>query len=76
MYYSFPCESCSKIFYTFNDDKNQAASVLYVALKQHLDSYGEKDRDDLFTHDTTTDANNIYNIMTATSSAPSGGYQV
>lgn len=41
MYYIRSCTYCSKVFYTYQDRKEDAAKVLYEGLKKHLTEWGE-----------------------------------
>jgi hypothetical protein len=76
MYYSFPCPYCGKIFYTFNDSKEQAAQTLYAGIKQHLISYGEDDKEHTFDEPPEIETNQMYAAMSESSEAPAGGYQL
>lgn len=76
MYYSHPCSYCSKVFYTFNDDKFAAAKALYAGIKKHLQDYGEDDKEHKFDDGPEIDTNEVYGEMTESSEAPAGGYQV
>lgn len=76
MYYSHPCSYCSKVFYTFNDNKEQAATTLYAGIKQHLISYGEDDKEHQFDDGASIDTNEVYAAMEESSEPPAGGYQL
>lgn len=76
MYYSYPCSYCSRVFYTFNDNKEQAAQILFNGIKQHLISYGEDDKEHQFDEDPSIEANQMYTGMTESSEPPAGGYQL
>lgn len=76
MYYSYPCTYCGKIFYTFNENKEQAAHVLYNGIKQHLKEYDEDDKEYKMDDGEKVDSDMIYSEMTEYNEAPSGGYQL
>jgi hypothetical protein len=76
MYYSHPCSYCSKVFYTFNESRMEAAKALYTGIKQHLIDYDEDHKEYQFDDGPTIDTNEVYSSMVESSSAPTGGYQV
>lgn len=76
MYYSHPCSYCSRIFYTFNEDKFQAAKTLYSGIKQHLSEYGEDDKEHQFDDGPEIDTNEVYAAMTESNDPPAGGYEL
>jgi hypothetical protein len=76
MYYSYPCSHCSKIFYTYNNDKELAAQTLYQGIKQHLIDEGEDDKETKFDETPENVTNEIYTEMTEASAVPSGGYEL
>ncbi|HWY79380.1 MAG TPA: hypothetical protein VNW29_03415 [Candidatus Sulfotelmatobacter sp.] len=76
MYYSYPCPYCSKIFYSFNDNKEAAAQTLFNGIKQHLNSYGEDDKEHQFDKDSSIEINQMYAEMSASTEAPAGGYSL
>jgi len=76
MYYSHPCSYCSKIFYTYNDSKFEAAKTLYDGIKAHLAEYDEDHKEYKFDDGPTTDTNEVYAEMSESPTAPSGGYEL
>jgi hypothetical protein len=74
MYYSFPCPYCSKVYYTFNDSKETAASTLYNGIKQHLTEYGEDDKEHQLDDGPSADTDEIYNALAESNEPPAGGY--
>ncbi|MGI8419701.1 MAG: hypothetical protein ACR2LN_03580 [Candidatus Levyibacteriota bacterium] len=77
MYYTFSCPYCNRLFYTFNDNKEQAAEALYAGIEAHMQSYGEDDKEHTFNDQLPeTETNQIYASMGESSQAPSGGYQL
>lgn len=76
MYYSYPCSYCHKFFYTFNNNKSNAAATLYAGIKAHLVSYDEDDKEHEFDDGATIDTQEVYSGMTESDSAPSGGYEL
>lgn len=76
MYYSYPCSYCGKVFYTFNDNKEQAARVLYEGIKEHLKEYDEDHKEYKFDEDPETEENEMYKEMTESNEPPAGGYEL
>ncbi len=76
MYYSYPCPYCSKVFYTFNDDKWAAATALYNCIKKHLADYGEDNKEHKLDYSPEIDIKMIHEQMTESNAAPAGGYQI
>lgn len=76
MYYSHPCSYCSKIFFTFNSDKDEAASVLYYGIRKHLVEYDEDHKEFKFDDGASIDINEIYAAVTESSEEPAGGYEL
>ncbi|HUQ85857.1 MAG TPA: hypothetical protein VM077_06055 [Candidatus Limnocylindrales bacterium] len=74
MYYSQSCSYCSKVFYTFNENKEQAAHILYTGIKTHLKESDEDDKEYKYDDGETTDSNMIYSEMDESNEPPSGGY--
>ena len=76
MYYSFSCSYCSRLFYTFSDSKEQAASVLYYGIKQHLIEYDEDPKEYEFDDEPQVDIDKIYYAIGEYSDVPAGGYEL
>lgn len=76
MYYSHRCSYCTKLFYTFDRSKKNAARKLYEGIKKHLISYNEDHKEFKFDEDPGIEANQMYTEMVESSSAPRGAYQV
>lgn len=76
MYYSFPCSYCSKVFYTFNRNKEAAATSLYQGIKAHLIEYNEDHKEYLFDEDPKIEVSQMYYVMVETSTPPPGGYEL
>lgn len=76
MYYSYHCSYCSKIFYTFNDNKEEAARILYEGIKKHLIEYGEDDREYEFDDYPEKEINEMYAKMSELTEPPSGAYEL
>lgn len=72
MYYSHPCSYCGKLFYTFNESKEQAANTLYFGIKKHLIDYNEDHKEYKFDDGAQIDINEVYSSISETSSEPSG----
>jgi hypothetical protein len=76
MYYSHQCSYCSKVFYTYNDNKWNAAADLYKAIKQHLIDYDEDHKEHEFDDGPYQDTKDVYAEMSESNQPPSGGYEV
>jgi hypothetical protein len=76
MYYSDRCSYCSRVFYTFSDRKEQAAATLYAGIKQHLQDYGEDEKEHKFDDGASLDTNEIYAELTESNEPPAGGYEL
>lgn len=76
MYYSHPCSYCDKIFYTFNESKEDAANMLFEGIKQHLIEYDEDDKEYEFDDGPEIGANDIYATMRESKNPPEGGYEI
>ena len=76
MYYSYPCSYCGKVFYTFNDDREQAAQILYNGIKEHLKQYDEDHKEYEFDEDPEIETNQMYQNMTETKDIPQGAYEL
>ncbi len=75
MYYSHTCSHCSKVFYTYNEDKELAAKTIYDGIEAHMKDYKEEE-DSTFYHNQEQDTNRIYSEISESEEAPSGGYQL
>lgn len=76
MYYSHQCSHCSKLFYTYNSNKERAAQTLFEGIKQHLTEFDEDRKETEFDEHPTIEANQMYEAMRESSDPPSGGYEV
>ncbi|MEK6861497.1 MAG: hypothetical protein AABY07_05995 [Nanoarchaeota archaeon] len=76
MYYSHKCSYCSKVFYTYNTNKEYASRALYYGIKKHLIEYNEDHKEYKFDDGPKIDSNEVYANMIESTSAPSGGYRV
>jgi hypothetical protein len=76
MYYSHSCSYCTKVFYTFNNDKSQAASTIYHGIKKHLIEYDEDHKEFQFDDGEQIDVNEVYIAMIELSDPPPGGYEL
>lgn len=75
MYYSYNCPACSKIFYVFDDSKEDASKKLFEGLKSHEHEYGEDQKDTTLTqYDEGTEENMIYGAVQESNEIPPGGY--
>lgn len=76
MYYSHSCSYCTKVFYTYHSNKEQAASILYYGIKQHLIEYNEDHKEYNFDDGPKIDTNEVYYAMTELNYPPEGGYEL
>lgn len=77
MYYSYSCPYCSKVFYIFSDNKEDAAKNLFAGLKKHQSEYGEDTKDTtLEKYNPEVETNMIYSSVSTSSQIPSGGYPI
>lgn len=76
MYYSHSCSYCTKIFFTFNSSKGQAASTLYYGIKKHLIEYEEDHKEYAFDDGAQIDINEVYAAVIESSDPPAGGYEL
>jgi len=76
MYYSHSCSYCSKVFYTYQDRKEHAASVLYTGIKAHLVEYAEDHKEFQFDEGQSIEINQMYYAMTETEEDPRGDYKL
>lgn len=76
MYYSYNCTYCGRLFYTYNENKEQAAHILYSGIKAHLKDYDEDDKEYKMDDGEKVDSDMIYREMTSYNEAPSGGYEL
>jgi len=76
MYYSHKCSYCSKLFYTFDNNKGQAAKRLYEGIKQHLIDYDEDRKEHKFDEHPQIEARQMYSEMNESEDKPAGGYEV
>ena len=74
MYYARQCSYCSKVFYTYNDNQEEAARILYNGIKKHLIEYGEDDREYEFDEYPEKEENQMYYEMKEMSEPPVAGY--
>ncbi len=76
MYYSHTCTYCSKVFYTYNENRESAANTLFDGIKQHLKEYGEDEKEHELDDGRYEDVNQIYSEMDGESEPPAGGYEL
>lgn len=76
MYYSHPCSYCSKIFYTYSNNRYDAAKALYEGIKKHLTDYDEDNKEHTFDDGPEIDTNEVLAAMTESKEPPPGGYEV
>jgi len=77
MYYSFQCPYCRKTFYTFTDNKQQAASTLYHGIIKHQKDYGEDEKEHTLDNEhLSTEVDRVYKDLDESDNEPSGGYEI
>ena len=75
MYYSFRCTYCGRLFYTYDDSREQASKTLYYTVKQHLIDYDEDHKEYEMDDGEEMDSDQIYSEMVESNDAPPGGYE-
>ncbi|OGH14901.1 MAG: hypothetical protein A2687_04620 [Candidatus Levybacteria bacterium RIFCSPHIGHO2_01_FULL_38_26] len=76
MYYSHPCSYCKKIFYTYQNNRETAARVLFNGIKAHLIHYNEDHKEFMFDEHPTIEVNQMYQAMRESKDQPSGHYKL
>lgn len=76
MYYAHSCSYCTKVFYTYQDRKEDAAKILYTGIKKHLIEYDEDHKEFKFDDGVEVDTNEVYYELTEHIEPPSGGYEL
>ncbi|MBI1862667.1 hypothetical protein HYS00_00950 [Candidatus Microgenomates bacterium] len=76
MYYSYKCAVCGKVFYTFNDNKQIAAQILYNGIQTHIKDYKEDHSEYDFKEAPDREIYKMYYNAAETSEAPAGGYML
>ena len=76
MYYQHKCSYCGRLFYTFDDNKERAATTLYEGIKKHLKDYDEDHKEHQFDEAPSIEEYQMYKEMTETSDEPMGGYEL
>ena len=76
MYYSHKCTYCTKIFYTYHNSKEQAASILYYGIKKHLIDYKEDHKEYEMDEEPKIEINQMYYAVIELDDPPAGGYKL
>ena len=76
MYYSHSCSYCEKIFYTYQDSREEASRTLFEGIKKHLIEYGEDHKEYMFDEDPEIEINQMYEVMTEWEEEPAGDYKL
>jgi hypothetical protein len=76
MYYAHSCSYCTKIFYTYDNSKHNAAKTLYHGIKKHLIDYNEDHKEYQFDDGPTIDINEVYVAVSELEDPPAGGYEL
>lgn len=76
MYYTHKCTYCSKVFYTFHNNKTQAARILYTGIKKHLIFYDEDRKEYELDGSEEREVNEMYVEMIEMTEPPNGGYML
>ncbi|HVZ12718.1 MAG TPA: hypothetical protein VG965_06845 [Patescibacteria group bacterium] len=74
MYYSRACSYCTKIFYTYQDNREAAATILFEGIKAHLVEYEEDHKEYEFDEEVSVEIDQMYYEMTETSEEPPEGH--
>lgn len=76
MYYTHRCSYCSKLFYTYDTNKSNAARKLYEGIKEHLQEYNEDHKEYEFDEDPDIEVAQMYKAMDEVSDEPAGAYEI
>jgi hypothetical protein len=76
MYYVRSCSFCSKVFYTYNNNREEAAKALYNGIKKHLIEYNEDDREYEFDEYPEKEEDQMYYEMQEAEEPPVAGYEL
>lgn len=76
MYYSHGCSYCTKIFFTFNSNKELAARTLFEGIKKHLIDYDEDHKEFEFDEEVSIEYDQMYKAMNESNDKPAGGYEL
>lgn len=76
MYYSHSCSYCTKVFYTYDNDKYNASETLYHGIKKHLIEYNEDHKEYQFDDGAHIDIKEVYVAVSESEHPPSGGYEL
>ncbi|CAN5161089.1 hypothetical protein BH11PAT1_BH11PAT1_5730 [soil metagenome] len=76
MYYSHSCTYCTKIFFTYHSNKEQASIIIYRGIKEHLIVYDEDHKEHEMDDGEAIDSDQIYYALVESNEAPAGGYEL
>jgi hypothetical protein len=76
MYYIRSCTYCTKIFYTYHDNKEVAAQIIYTGIKAHLVEYNEDHKEYQLDESPEMEINQMYYEITESDEEPAGGYEL
>lgn len=76
MYYTHPCSYCTKVFYTYHNNREYASRALYYGIKKHLVDYDEDHKEYQFDDGPQVDSNEVYAAMIEFTYIPPGAYPV
>ena len=76
MYYVHTCSWCTKVFYTYHNNREEASKILYIGIKEHLVEYGEDHKEHEFDEDPTIEIDQMYAALVETEEEPAGGYEL
>lgn len=76
MYYSHPCPYCRKVFFTYNDSKEQASRILYTGIKKHLVDYNEDHKEHEFDEAPEIEVDQVYYALSESNDPPTAGYEL
>ncbi|MBI2617329.1 hypothetical protein HYW55_04300 [Candidatus Gottesmanbacteria bacterium] len=74
MYYMYRCSYCRKLFYTYSNNRSQAARILYYGIKEHLQYYNEDHKEYQFDDHPSIEIRDMYKFMWMQDKKPAGGY--
>jgi hypothetical protein len=76
MYYTYSCVICGRVYYTFNENKQTAAQILYNGFMSHIKEYGEDHSEYDFRESPDKELYKMYYAMKESESVPYGAFML
>lgn len=76
MYYLRSCTYCTKIFYTYHNNREQAAKIIFEGLKAHLIEYDEDHKEYQLDETPEIEIDQMYYEVIESEEEPAGGYEL